>query len=198
MAADPQDLTAVATVKTLLGISASTWDTLLQTLITAASVYIAQHCNRVFAAGTPPADVTEYHHGGPRVIQLKQYPIKSITSLSYASGPYNARTWNAFDPASHYIKDDQTGEIHFDFPVPKGVLNIRAIYQGGYDLAGTGANLTPADLNLACQKLVAKEFLRRSSQGVLNENVGGASVSWSEDMDPLIEATLGYYKTLSI
>lgn len=188
-----QDLTTSTKVKSLLNISVSTWDTLLAALVTSASDFIARYCNRSF--NLPSSDETEYYDGSVEKdrIQLKKFPVTVMTSISYASGAYNNPTWTAYDPASQFVVKDTTGEVFFDFCLPRGRKNIKVVYRGGY-----ASNAIPTDLDLAAQKLVAKEFLKRSSQGVLSESVGGANVSWNENLDPTVIDLLSPFKAFHL
>ncbi len=194
MTANAKDLTVIADVKTLLNISVTTWDTLLQTLVTAASKFIANYCDRDFCdAGT---DVTEYYDGydgNLKTLQLKKYPIVSITSLGSRIGSFTNPTYYTYDPATQYTFKPETGEVFLLFPLPRGHQNIKAIYRGGYAVGSF-----PEDLALACGKLVGKEYLKRQSQGVINESIGGASIAWHEDLDPTVEHLLASYKNVSI
>lgn len=188
-----QDLTTTAKVKTLLGISVSTYDTLLDALVTSASDFIAQLCGRSFAL--PGSDETEYYDGTVEKnrIQLRKWPVTVLTSISYASGAYNNPTWTAYDASSQFVLKDDTGEVFFDFCLPRGRKNIKVVYRGGY-----ASNAIPTDLDHACKKLVAKEYLKRSSQGVTSEHVGEAGVNWNENLDPFVESLLAPFKNIHL
>jgi len=194
MAADPKDLTTIADVKTLLNITASTWDTLLQSLVTAASKFIANYCDRDFCdAGS---DVTEYYDGYDgeiKTLRLKKYPITSITSIGSRIGSFTNPTYYTYDAATQYVFKPESGEVNFTFRLPAGHQNVKVIYRGGY---AVGAY--PLDLVLACQKIVAKEYLKRMSQGITNERIGEAGVNWNEDLDPMAAQYLTYYRNLSL
>lgn len=187
------DLTTSTAVKSYLDISASTWDTLLGNLITQCTEWIEGYCGgRRFVK--PSSAVTEYYDGdrdddGRTILFLKSYPIVSITSISYMSGAYNAPTWNLFDAASYYLPDTTKNEVHFA-ELPVGRQNIKVIYTAGYESASL-----PNDLVLACIQLVARQFNKRKSQGVLNESVGGASLGWSNELDIELRKTLNRYRS---
>lgn len=188
------DLTTAASVKTYLDISASTWDSLLATLVTSCSVWIENYCGgrRFKNSGT---DVTEILDGDPeffgsKVLFLKNYPIISVTSISYATGTLGSPNWNVYDSANYYVKNAGTGEVWFD-SLPSGRQNIRVIYQGGYDSV-------PEDLSLACTQLVARIFNKRKSEGVSNESVGGASVMWDRELSVEMRKTLNRYRNYAV
>lgn len=194
MAVNAKDLTVVADVKTLLGISASTWDTLIQSLITAASKFIANYCDRDFCdAGS---DVTEYYdgeEGNLKTLQLKKYPITSITSIGSRIGSFTNPTYYTYDAATQYVFKPESGEVFFQFCVPRGHQNIKVVYRGGYAVADI-----PQDLALACQKLVAKEYSKRKAQGITAEHIGDANVNWNESLDPLVVSLLNSFKNVRI
>lgn len=194
MAVQPKDLCTVAEVKSLLNISAVTWDTILQTLITGCSKFIANYCDRDLRSDGN--DVTEYYDGYEGEISsivLKKYPVTSITSVSSRSGSFATPTWFDYSADTDYVCNTLTGELFFNFTLPGGRQNIKVVYKGGY---ANGA--IPEDLNLACMKLVAKEFGRRFVQGVTAEHIGDANVNWNENMDPYFVSLLSSYKNMSI
>lgn len=195
MALNANALTSVANVKAYRGISVSTYDSLFELLINSISEWIEQACgNRVFLA--PDSDATELHDGdwdatGRCKIFPKQYPIVSITSIEYKTGSHDNPTWVAFN-ASDYTYDANAGIIYFTASlssIKPNRQNIRLTYKGGY-------SSVPSDLELACIKLVCKEFDRRRSQGATNESVGGGSVGWNEDIDPSAKKIFTRYRRI--
>lgn len=183
-------LTTLTKVKAYLGISVSTFDTVLETLIDGCTEWIEEECGnrRFFDAGT---DATEYHDGdydstGRNKIFPKRWPINSITSISYRTGNLGSPTWVAFT-TNDYEKNDDAGIIYLS--LPSGRQNIKLIYKGGY-------TTIPADLDMACVKLVAKEFDKRKSQGLTQESVGSASISWNEDIDPEVKRIIRKYSRI--
>lgn len=78
--ANAKDLVTLATVYQLLPSLTTTSDTLLSTLITAASVGIAKYCRRDFYSKS----YDELYDGnGARKLMLRAYPIQSVTSVRY-------------------------------------------------------------------------------------------------------------------
>lgn len=193
MALNSYALTTVANVKTFLGISVSTYDTLIEDLIDGCTDWIEKYCGgrRFFNDGSTA--VTTYFDGG-EVDRLKMrlflpnFPILAITSVSYRSGTYDSPTWNAYSASSDYIRKDTTGELYFPGGLPSGVQNIRVVYRGGY-------TTLPDDLIVACTRIVAKVFGKRKAQGVLNESIGGGSLAWNESMDPEVKSILDSYRS---
>lgn len=192
MAAQSYSFVSVADMKSMLDISESTWDSILEDLIDQCTKFIMNFCGGRTFLGTG-SDATEYYDGTDQnKLFLKNFPIISVTSISYRSGgTYATPTWTAFDADNDYIRDDVKGIIFFG-PMPRGRQNIQVVYKAGYADAAS----VPDDLHLAVRKLVAKEFGRRKSQGALNESLGGASIQWNEKMDDGVKDILDSYKIL--
>lgn len=67
----------LTTVKTMLGVSGSDDDTLLDTLRTAAEAVVQDYCGRSFAGGSWTEDLD----GCTRILFLTNYPVSAVTSL---------------------------------------------------------------------------------------------------------------------
>lgn len=188
-----KDLTTTANVKTLLDISVSTYDTLLATLITAATDYIDRYLDRTLY---DDAATTEYFNGeSQKYLQLKRWPINSLTGVYYRSGDLDNPTWTAYSGKTDYINSAATGELFFMFDLPRGFQNIKVTFRGGYTTPSTGA---PESLRLACEKLVARLFNKRKAEGILNENIGGASIDWQDTVDNHTKLLLDGHKRISL
>lgn len=144
-----------------------------------APAFYAGSCLLTFTE-TVSSDDEEIYDGGNRVLFLKRFPINHIASISYRSGSFDNPTWINLNPASDFEVNQRTGEIRFSFNLPCGFQNVRVLYAGGY----ISTMDLPLDLQLAAKRMVAKEFLRRKSQGALSEGISDASVSWNEKLDP--------------
>lgn len=196
-------LTTVADVKTFIGETSSTYDTLLEMLIDECTDWIEEFLNgrRLLCDanrdGTPVAVTERYNSNARRVVLLRKYPVIEITSVAYATGNVNSPTWNTLDATSQYTFDPTTGELFLVATVPVGVQNIRVVYKGGYVGQGSTGTIIPKNLVMACIRMVAKQFNKRRSQGIKNESVGGASITWEDDMDAEVKRTLNKYKRLS-
>lgn len=208
-------LTTRIKVKLLIGETGSTYDSLIDQLIDAATDQIEDYCgNRRFVAdtyngtsydGTAVAK-TEYYDGNQfgmvnkKTIQLRSWPVIEVVSVSYASGDLNNQTWNLYDPKTQYMVDP-VGQIRFFGPLPQGYQNIKVVYKAGY-LGGNNSQdhttrSLPESLDQACQKLVAREFNRRKSQGILKEMLDKASIDWSQDLPADVKDVLSSFKRLS-
>ncbi len=195
-------LAQVADVKTSLDISASTWDQLFIDLVNSATDAIEFYCGgRRFGTTTPvPTYTNEVYEsdfaleddGRANWLQLKNWPVLSVTSVQYRTG---TTTYNTYDTSSYETYLD-SGQIYFYGGVPRGPKAIRVTYQAGYliDWASQANHTLPHDLTRACIKLVAREFDSRKAQGKLNESVGGASITWKDGLPEDIKSMLSSYR----
>lgn len=187
MATLPYALVTLDMVKARLGLSGSTFDTVLEELIDEMTVKIESECDRRFF---DDAAVTEIHDGdyddtGRNKIFTNRWPINSVTSISYATGGYLNPIWNILDGETQYQIDAQSGIIHTQ--LTNGRNSIRIIYRGGY-------TTIPHDIRHACIKEVSKAFQRRNSEGAKSESVAGTTVAWNEELDPTTKAICARYK----
>lgn len=187
------DLTTKADIKTLLSISSSTYDNVLDDLIEKGSLFIEKFLNREFFDEGESA--TELFDGGIQTLKVKKYPINSIASISLRSGNFDSPSWQDYSASGDYIIDSDTGEIHFVFTLPRGFRNIRVIYDGGFADPSTEA---PADIRNACEKLVMKEFNKRKAQGISVEKIGDLSINWETHMDSNLKLLLDLNQDLVI
>lgn len=200
-------LTIPADVKTYLGETSSTYDTVFQNLINQCTDWIEDYCgNRRFVADTCNGTAydgtvlsrTEYYDGNEfgkstkRTIQLRGWPIISITTVSYATGDLDNPTWTDYDPKSQFVKSPLTGELKFFASLPTGYQNMRVVYKAGW----AGADL-PKNLSLACIQLVAAAFNKRRSQGIEAESIGGGSITWEKLMNDEVKGILDSYRRFS-
>jgi len=167
------DLTTLTKVKTYLGISDSDSDTLLGTLIDAASKAIKNYCHDNF-------DSTEYteYHDGPRTedLVLKHRPIISITDI-----------WD--DPDRDYEDGDKLDADDDDYVsyADEGIIraeahtwnegnkNIKITYTAGY-------TSIPADVDLSCQIQVAYWYNRadKGADAADSERLGDYAITYAK------------------
>ena len=160
-------LALLSVYKTWLGIASTTYDTALQLVLDSASAEIRRWCGRDETTGFATATRTEYYDGNDEVtIQLREFPITSITSVSvrYAGG-----STDTLDSTSYRV-ENTTGllaridatrgrfvSMRSDLQVPSGTFlpeprfpqgfgNITVVYVGGY-------STIPSDLQMACMRM---------------------------------------------
>lgn len=166
---------STAEFKTYKTISVSTYDTLIGVLIAAAQEQVEDFCGRVFDTAT----FTEYASGDTsETIQLRNYPVASITSLAYVDNAGTATSTFAstdftFDPVTGLLRlapvvngrvvsdgfEDHTSVAYGPFPnFNQGFRNLKIVYVGGYGSNPAYAAM-PAGLKLAMYQFVDELFL---------------------------------------
>lgn len=187
-------LTQTSDVKEYLGITASTYDALIEKLVYGVSEFLQGYLG---GESLKEAARTEYYDGeGQSSLTLRKYPITTFTSLAYKSGTNSSPVWNTIN-ADNYDVILSSGLIK-RATLPCGVQNIQAIYTAGYkiDFANryTPASHTlPHDIWLVATQLVAKVYDKRFSEGKINEGVEGQNVNWTFQLSDEMKATLGKY-----
>jgi len=199
-------LTALATVKTELGISASTDDAYLERLINAASDFIERYCSRQFQR----ASVTEKVQGyGDSFLRLGRRPIDTAVAITITLDGA------AVDSISYEVHDAEAGLLIgksgwadttslFEGPAWDGHAGSErklysVTYTGGYVLPGDGGTRTlPYDLEDACVGLVVSRYRSRGQdQRIKSESLLSYSVTFGEAEIPApILAVLDRHKTL--
>lgn len=146
-----EDLITLAEAATHLGITGSGYDTLLQTLITAASYAILKYCDRDSFKST--AHNTVVNGNGEWWYALHNTPVTTLTNVIMDLNETTPSTYSG----SVFDCETFTGEIRFKptatntSPFICGFQNLRVIYTAGY-------STIPEDLKLACKELVKYLF----------------------------------------
>lgn len=162
-----EDLTTTARYKTFAGITASTWDTAIGYLVTAASLALLKYCDRTSFKSTTYTDEI-YNGNGHRFLVLRNTPVTSITNIKiHRDSTADSTTYSG----SEFIYESKTGEVRFDPDATstecfaRGFQNISATYVAG--------EAVPADLELACW-LVVKHYFSQSQVNptIKSEKIG--------------------------
>lgn len=171
-------LTSVANVQSYSGnTSAST--ALVELLINGASAFIERLCGRKFKS----ASYVEYQDGdGGQRIFARQYPITAIAKITEDDVELTE---------SEYTPYLDSGIINRENGWSEGVQNIKIEYSAGYAAI-------PADLEMACIKLVTKSLEKRLNEGASSVSGGGTSISWEKEMDEDLKKTIEIYKKIKI
>jgi hypothetical protein len=195
MAKETYALTNLSKVKGFLDIDDTDNDDLFNDLINSISDFIENYCGRRFLStvyAVTPADTAEYFDGDDieEDIYLKNFPITALSKVEYNNGSFSAPDWKEYD-ADRYSYDKNSGIINFPCGVINGKQNIRVSYTAGYATI-------PHDLELAANKLIAKSFNKRKSEGVTGEGAGGANINWGDFVSEDIKAILEKYQKISL
>ena len=180
------DLTDLTTVKSWLGISGTTTDTLISGLITAVSTFIPSYLGRQVLSASY---VETYRGNGQSELLLRNFPITAVASVAFAGQTLTA----AADPVtltSGILFDDRVlALIGHRFPL---ALPVVVAYTAGYAT-------TPPDIAQAAIELTGEAFRRRDRIGLNSKSLGGQEVvAFSlKDMNDTIRALLAPYQVLA-
>lgn len=177
------DLTDLASVRAMTGVSSTNDDAYLASLITAISAYVPISLCR---AGILTATYQEIRTGnGRNKMLLRQGPVQQVSlvewqgySLATQGDIINGTGGIATDGRSVYLINDI-------FPVN---MPVRITYVAGW-------TTVPADMQNAVTELVAEAYTRRKHIGEVTHSQGGATtVSFDQkDMHAAIAAKLKNY-----
>jgi len=196
MAVVAHALTNRAKVKSYLGITDASNDSLLEELIDNVTEWVEGQLGGRRIKETPYVD--EEHDGGEQDIFLNNWPVKATPTLtaSFRTGTIESPIFQDFT-ANDFIVYNNAGFVHFfartpggervgahgivDVPrfhgeVTKGSLNLRFTYTAGFATI-------PDDLELLAKQLVATLFQRRNAQGIKKETVEGSSIEYRSPGD---------------
>ena len=181
-------LISIAEYKVWAGISGTAQDALLTVLVDAVSMEVRRMCDRNLTNGFESVSRTERYSGtGEQTIQLTEWPVASITSVTvYTAGG----TAEVLDSSTYRVNGDSGVLSRIDpvrgrFPVTafgsveatfstqpwfeEGFDNVQVVYTGGYATI-------PADLKMACYRLTDLAYSARGRNfGIQSESLGGYS-----------------------
>jgi len=190
----------LADVKGRLNIADTGNDAAINAIISGLTGVFETHCGRPLLVNA--ADVTEYYTGRGSYLQLRRYPIVSITSIT------ESLTYD-FDGAAAMIANSDYRMVNAG---RKGIVysllcdfsdyqdSIRFIYRGGYCSAGQtpgeGEYFMPADLREAAIEQASFIFKRKDDIGLSGVGFEGGSISKFSPMDllPMVKKILDSYR----
>ena len=166
MALVTYSLTTLANLKEHLGITVGTDDSLLTNIINRSTDIIEAYCDgRRFAETTYTNE--EYSGTGTQLINLRNYPVTSLTAYDWNTGTAGSTDWNSLQ--SEFIKaiDDGQGpgQVYYETGFVEGMKNYRFSYVAGYATI-------PNDLEEACLEMCSWIFNDRKSKGLQSETLG--------------------------
>lgn len=182
-------LAQLTSIKSRLGITDATDDTLLTNFCNWVSTRFNEHCNRVLARTVGvtdefPADVLE--------IPLRCYPVEAITAWHLKTT--ESEGWVAQTGVECLVR--AACVVCLKAP-PGDVTQVcRVTYTGGYVLPGTspgaGQTALPYVIEQACIEQVAYLYQNRSRLGVTSMSAEGGSLQQFAQLDllPSVKASL--------
>ena len=164
-------LCQLSDVKTFLGITTTSTDAVLTSLITNVSAMIESFCNRTFALTT----YTETRNGtGKDRLYLANGPVTAISAVTVDGYTVVASS----NPATYgFVYDDSTVYIRpggYPDRFTKGVQNCAVTYAAGYAVI-------PPDVAQVCIEVVAYHFAKRDRMDKASETLGTSqTISFSQ------------------
>jgi len=191
------NLTTLAKVKTLLELTETDWDGLINELIGAVSERCASYCNRDFENKSR----VEYHDGGGRYLYLKGLPVVGSISSIYGSDTWEWASGDLIDADDYFLH--ASGMVGYRYGAwPYGPKALKVTYTGGYfafysgDNPPAGYNPPPDDLEMAARTQVAYDFNRRKDVGLESVSFPDGSIQKvsSGEFLPSVKAVLNRYR----
>ena len=169
MTASPIDLTTLAQVRSLLGITNNSSDDQLQALITGASQGICNYTGRPSFAAAALTDL--YDGNGRDWMLLRQWPVQSVTSISYDTTTITAQATGSPLNNGYYLEPILPAGGHqrlslFGYCFPRGRSNVFITYTAGY-------NAIPADVAQVCEEMVCEAYARIQRRGQTSITLAG-------------------------
>jgi len=194
------NLVTLSELKEYLGITTTSKDDLLTSLIEEVSDDFESHCNRKFAC---PGDCLrlEYHdieEDGIDTIQVKCYPISSIVALcqNYVTGTI------LYTPDTDYIFYSDLGQIKLrgSANFPTGKKSVVVTYYGGF------CSTIPSRLVQAAKREISSRYNDIGEEGLKKEKIGNYSyekiVKQTRydllSFDPIVERILNTFRDIQV
>ena len=135
-----------AEYKAYAGISSTTHDAAIDTLIPKISELVKSVCRRTFVDYVNDTK-TEYHEGGSGLLVTEEYPIIGVSSLEYSSD-YGS-TYTSLTEYTDYAVSKANSAIHAISTTgfPAAINGYKVTYTAGYEAL-------PEDLKLAVLDLL--------------------------------------------
>lgn len=191
-------------VKDRLGIDKTDYDELINRIIVGMEAIFNGQTNRELIVTA--ADVTDYFAGMGTMLQLKRYPIVSITSIKEALDfSFASAAVLVADTDYRQLAGGERGMLYRIYmnwsQVPD---SVQIIYRGGYCSAGqtpdTGEHGLPPDLREAAIEQASFIFKRKDDIGLSGVGFEGGSISKFSAMKllPMVEEILKKYRRISL
>lgn len=170
-------LITLSEYKTYKGISGSSEDTVLASIVAAVNAAVENYVGRILEATTYTAET--YDGPGGNALRLNNYPIISVTTVTCED-----ETLTALDlddrldgDKGYWIKDNASGILWNNNVWPRGRGIIEITYEAGYETI-------PDDLKHACY-LIADYYRNiNGKSGIISESLGAYGYSLDNRIDP--------------
>lgn len=194
-------LTSVARLKTFLGITVNTDDTLLERIIDAVTDWVINYTGREFQLDTYTQEI--YDGSGTHLLLLNNYPIDDTTAvvLEARTTPLNVSDWDTIDTELYHV-DFERGMIDYQPRIfTRQPRHYRVTYKAGFDFDNTGAVKTLESVGLSDLEWAVWELCkaiynaRKQASNVQSESIGDYSVTFTKELfgNPDVKAILDAY-----
>ncbi|MFW9928140.1 MAG: phage head-tail connector protein [Candidatus Thorarchaeota archaeon] len=189
----------VSEVKTYLGITGSSEDTNLGTLVDSVNTFIPNYTNRTWDLTTYTEEL--YDGSGHAALILKNRPVVSISEILVNTEEVTERS--DVNEIGWFVYDYDQGIVYNNNLWTRGRGNIQVSYIAGYE----DADALPSDLKHACLELASFFRTMRGKSGIVSEALGSYSYSLMNNPasfglldipDVTIRLILDKYKELGI
>jgi hypothetical protein len=200
-------LTTLDAAKIELGLSDTSQDSVLGTMIDQMSSLVETYCNRVFALETVsetmrlPQGRLDRPIPGVKLLQLERWPVVSVSSVYENGTLLDGLNWYVDLSLGHLFRLDDGKKICWTNEI------ITVAYQAGYVLPGdTGRNL-PADIELATLELIRTRFLTKGRDptirsvnipGVMQTDYWVGGMSDNGAIPPNVAGILDQYRVVGM
>lgn len=195
-------LTTRTKVKSYMGITDASSDTIIDELIGGITAFIGNYCGGRNFLSTSYVEIYDTYRGRHKIF-LKQIPVISISAVEYRSGTPSSPVWVTYS-ADGYLSYLNEGYIRFYGSLPEIAQGMRISYQAGYliDFANeySATHTLPEDLTIAANEMIATILNTRKSGGITNETTEGQSITYDykKGLTDTVKTTLDAYKIIRI
>lgn len=186
------DLVSLSDVKSFLGISGSSNDAVLSTIISSVSTFVENYIGYTVASTTYTNE--EFDGTGKEKYNIPVYPVTVFTSMDYRTTSANENSWEQIDSEDYFVYLDE-GYVHLIGGFHEGPKNYRMTYTAGYES-------TPADLELAVLQMIRDVYnTKATSSTVTQERLKDYAVSYGAIASMISEqnrATLDIYRNIAL
>ena len=176
-------LTQLSTVKTRLGLTDTTYDTILTNFIKHASGRFDLQCHRHFAR---LEDATEEFGAERTELALSRYPVEAVTKFELKTNETDG--WTEQTSVEYLLRHQCVLSLRTRLGSARQVL--RVTYTGGYVLPGTtpdpGQEALPDEIEQACVEQVAYWFQSKDRLGVITSMETGVAFYQFSQLDLLM------------
>jgi hypothetical protein len=195
-------LTTKDRIKDRLGVKSDNtgFDVLFTRLCNAVSDYIENACSIRFLETTYTDQVYSVRNG-QSFLYLRNFPVSSVSTISYRIGLPGNPTWVSFlDNEYELLEDGRQGMIKFYIYI-NGINSVKVSYVAGYkiDWANVGdltKHTLPADLTDLAERLVVRWFKRREHEGKDSESFDRGNTNWSKELTAEDKDTIASFKRM--